>query len=263
MSGTATILEYPELVEVAAAPADVNLVEVNAGHRVQLPMSITNLNAMFGYNASVNGMAEPVFKMLEADFRTAINTAILADGFTDTDSVTGGLNFTSSIYDEILHTGLREGAAMTSNDLVLAYVLYKTFGSSGIKTVGLLTNPTATQGMLFQNDFADAIHGSLNSADGAAGVVVMFNDLVESDVARFTTGTTTNPGIQGGGGALSALSSGAGEWAFVAGDIIDIKVEFTFTSDVTIKTENSLEAPVNKVATDNKFKIRFQLLATA
>ena len=264
MSVTPAILEYPELVSVDAAPAYVNLVEVNAGHRVQLPMSLANLNAMFGYNVSVGAMAEPVFKMTtQADFRKAINTAILTVGFDDTDSVTGGLNFSSSIYDEINHTGLREGAASSVNDLVLAYVLYKTFGSSGIKTVGLLTNPAATQGMLLENDFADAIHASLESTEGAAGVVVMFNDLVQTNAARFMTGTLTNPGINGGGGADSALANGAGSWAFVAGDIIDIKVEFTFTHDVTIKTENSLEAPVNKVATDTKFKLRFQLLATA
>jgi len=263
MSGTATVLEYPELVEVNAASNPVALIEVNAGHRVQLQMSIENLNAMFGYNVAVNGMAEPVFKMLQADFRTAINGAIETLGFDDTDSVTAGLNFSSEIYDETDHTGLRLAATQTSNDLVLAYVLYKTFGSSGIKTVGLLTNPEVTQGMIVENDFADAIHSSLESADGEAGVVVMFNDLVSSDIARFTVDTTTNPGIQGGGGATSALSDGAGEWAFVVGDIIDIKVEFTFTSAVTIKTENSLDAAVNKVASNDKFKIRFQLIATA
>ena len=260
----AVTLEYPELVSVSGAGTQVDLVEVNAGHRVQLPITVTVLETMFGYNVANNAMAVPLYKMSKSDLQTAIGNCITNIGFNDIDSVTGGLDFSSSIYDGATtgHTDLRQ-STKAANDLVLAYVLYKTFGSSGIKTDGLLTDPTVTHGMLITDDFSSAIHDSLVATAGVAGVVVMFNDLVSSDIARFQSGTTTNPGIQGGGGATTPITDDSGSWAFVAGDIIDIKVEFSFISGVTLKTENSLDAAASKISANDKFKIRLQLLATA
>ncbi len=113
---------------------------------------------------------------------------------------------------------------------------------------------------------------------GARGGPVdqMFRDLLAADPGRFFDAS----GVQVTGlFETNADASGNGTWLIAAGDILELKLEFAFTAQVSRRVVRSQQQPLDAVggaesppeevveeviiASGDKFKVRLQLVATA
>jgi hypothetical protein len=61
-------------------------------------------------------------------------------------------------------------------------------------------------------------------------------------------------------GPGSATNVGTGSWGLVAGDIIEVKVEFTFANAVTLRSAGT-NSTATSIAAGDKFKLRLQITA--
>lgn len=267
MPSFAQTLEYPDLVSVMVAEAGaVDVVDSsNNGHRVQVNMALAALNGAFSWERTPDSAAPVGSFTTSGTFTSALSEA-LDTGFTDNDPQTGVLSFDSngnSGLDTTSDPRLRDGAAISANDLVLAYVLYKVYGNSGIDTTDLIINMSAAYGMLSTVVMMDAIDVSFTAASAATPNTIntMFQDLLASDSGRFIDPTTgaTPTGMFGPG---SLTNIGVGDWGLVVGDIIEVKMEFEFANNVTLRSAGTNSEAISITAGD-KFKLRLQITATA
>lgn len=266
MSATATVLEYPELVNVdAASAAAFNIVDTaDYGHRVQVSIPVADLNNMFEWNRA-SGTAAPVGSLTTAGSTLfgASLTSALNTNYADIDAVTGMLDFSSSVFGAGRNPDARaREAGVSANDLVLSYVLNKVYGSSAVLTADIISNMEDSYGMLTSEDMANEIQSSFAGASAAGetgGINTMFKDLLSSDLVRFTDANGLfPPGLK----EKNVSASTSGSWRIAAGDILQVKVKFAFKNKVT--TRNGSDGEVTDVLTDkDTFNIRLQILATA
>jgi hypothetical protein len=206
-----------------------------------------------------------------AAFKTALEAA-LNGGYVDIDGVTGGLHFSTAVLTSNPDARIQEASGTSANDLVMAYVMYKLYGSSAYATENSILNLGDAHGMLTTADLAEAICASLEDADNAGAVDAMFKDLLAADTKRF---------FDASGNQIAGLFetngdiSGNGTWQLAADDKVEIKTKLTFGARVSRRGvaggEVDIVDPENSVGNNQQsvieagahFNIRLQLIATA
>jgi hypothetical protein len=239
---TVQLLKYADEVEVDVAPQDVNLVDFDGyGHRVQVTVDRSKLQAALSWSRAM-GSARPVGHFADAsgELEAAI-VAALNSSYSDTDAVSEKLSFSSAILDSNTDARIRKDGAVSANDLMMAYVLYKVYGSSAASTSEVVFNLQDAHEMLESSAYANAIIESFEAAEllsDASGnekgaIDAMFRDLLAADPLRFFDASGTQvPGLF----ETNADASGSGNWNLVDGDTIEIRTKFTFEHAVTLRT---------------------------
>ena len=273
----ATTLRYRRVTTVGLASNAINLSSSGAmGHRVQVPMSVADLNSFFRW-ARYPGAPRAIghFNAAGASavggptFLNALQVS-LGLSFNDMDANVSGLNFKSSILDSSADSRLRSDGAITTNDWVMAYVLFKCFGSSSYVTNDVIYNLEDAHNMLTNYGVASAVESSLqvDEATGAGGYVdTMFTTLMAADPMRFFDASGRQPS---GLFETNADISGVGSWNIVLNDVIEIPLQFTFAAPVTVNSARDTAGelsgntdPTVIVKAGETFNIRLQLVAVA
>ena len=283
MPATAQTLQYADLVTAdVAVDNQVNFVDYdNYGHRVQVSLPAVDANAALGWTREA-GTARPVGRFLldnSSTFTSALASA-LSTGYTDIDAVTGKLSFDSVVFDTNTDSRIRE-SGISANDLVMAYVLCKVYGSSAVTTQEKIFNLEDAHGMLTSEFLAGRINTSFTAAEALSSnttnekgaIDAMFRDLLASDPHRFFDSDGKQiPGLF----ETNADSLSSGSWNLISGDVIEMRVEFTFQNQITLRTTrdvsqalndalgNPLDANKETIIIDagDKFNIRLQLSIT-
>jgi hypothetical protein len=141
-----------------------------------------------------------------------------------------------------------------ANDLVMAYVLYKCFGSSAFDAEDIVYNLEDAFGMLTSKQLADAVKDSLEEQDELAVEVIgataepkpgqrgkvdeMFRALLAADPKRFFLKGKQIEGLFETNYVCPDASGGdpeaEGNWCLKPGDIIEIPIKLVFTAPVTV-----------------------------
>jgi hypothetical protein len=273
------VLKYADEVTVDAVPQDVNLVDFDGyGHRVQVTVDRSKLQAALSWTRAANS-ARPVghFADNSAELHAAI-VAALESSYTDVDAVSNKLSFSSASLDENTDSRIRK-EGVSANDLIMAYVLYKVYGSSSADTSEVVFNLQDAHDMLQSSAYADAIISSFETAESQSSsasnekgaIDAMFRDLLAADPMRFFDASGAQvPGLF----ETSTDVSGAGNWNLVDGDTIEIRTKFNFEHAVTLRTTldvaQNLSTPTTPeqsngetvfIPANSTFHIRLQLVA--
>ena len=279
---SASVLRYRKLVTTDLANQAVNLAESGTmGHRVQIPMSVDDMNSFFvwdrpaGSDRAVGHFVAITAANLKFD---DMMIASLSRVYTDVDGVTNGLNYSSAVLDANTDGRVRKDGNVSANDIVMAYLLYKCYGSSAAPTASVIYNLEDAQQMLSNGGLTLAIHNSLSTEEAlstAAGVDkgavdAMFRDLLAADPMRFFDAT----GKQVAGlFETNADVDSTGSWGFVENDKIEMRVQFNFTNAVTRRgvqdpsqalagAANAEDVDTIVIPAGSKFIIRLQIVAT-
>lgn len=258
---TAVKLAYSPLVEVSLDNNDINLVDAHAyGHRVQVSIPKADIQSVFSWSRAV-GAAAPTATCDASGLVALLDDAILG-GFTDLDGVSTGLHFSSASLDSITDPRLRESGANSANDIVMAYVLYKLYGATTYSTIDNVFNLEDAHGMLSNDTLKNALKASI--AGNSSAVQAMFKNLISSDPQRFFDGSGKQvTGIF----ETNADASGAGNWNLTVGDVIEVRVKFTFGGEISRRSaaneELEVGADTQKLAVGEVFYVRFQLKVAA
>lgn len=249
----ATTLRYENTIDVNLAAQTVNLADASvSGHRVQVDVSSSTLNGHFKWSRAVGDARPHGFVDTPATFNATLVSELSA--FTDIDA--GHLNLSAGVLAD------PEMRTDSMNDLILQYILFKVYGVSNYDTRGVVYNVGDALNLVTNQSVADAITTDIsgnNEADGA--VDQMFRDLLMSDPGRFFDASGQQiPGLF----ETNSDVSGNGTWLIDGGDIIEIKLEFTFVNKVTRKQASGQnETPVEEtvIPAGHKMHVRLQLVA--
>lgn len=269
---SASVIRYRKLVTTDVASQAVNLAESGTmGHRVQIPISVDDLNTLFIWDRPA-GSDRPVghFNADSPDvpFDTILSNS-LSKIYTDIDGMTNGLNFSSAILDANNDSRVRKGGNVLANDIVMCYVIYKCYGSSSAATEGVVYNLQDAQDMLSNGALVSAIHTSManeevltnNPGVDKGAIDAMFRDLLAADPSRFFDAAGRQiPGLF----ETVADTNARGNWCFVQNDKIEIAIQMRFVNAVTRQAVGEGEDTTQTVVipAGSTFKIRLQLVAT-
>jgi hypothetical protein len=266
---SASVIRYRKLVTTDVASQAVNLSESGTmGHRVQIPVSVDDLNSIFVWDRPA-GSDRPVGHFnADTTFDTILSNS-LSKIYTDVDGMTNGLNFSSAILDANNDSRVRKGGNVLANDLVMCYVIYKCYGSSSAPTEGVVYNLQDAHDMLSNGALVSAIHTSManeeiltsNPGVDKGSIDAMFRDLLAADPSRFFDAA----GRQIPGLFETVVDTNArGNWGFVQNDKIEIAIQMRFVNAVTRHAVGEGEDSTDTVVipAGSTFKIRLQLVAT-
>lgn len=251
------VLQYPELVHVNLLNQAINFADLDLlGHRVQVPIPVSQLQALFQWQRTEED-TEP--KGCVSEVAEVVNLLIsgLSNLYRDLDSDPAGLSFSSDVLTRINDERLRPNNHRSANDLVMSYVLAKLYGNTNIQTQDYIFNPEDAHSMLTNEALAFAIGLSFYSEAGREALHEMFRQLVRKDPARFYDESGTLPTV------LTSTESGhegTGSWNFVPNDCIEIRTECIFHSAIT---RRDLEGSTIVIPPGTTFRVRLQLLAVA
>lgn len=279
---SATTVRYRTLVAMDLLNQAINFAESGTmGHRVQVAMSVNDLNKFFVWSRPA-GSSRAVGHFVANPSATSsfVNSlvATLSNVYNDVDGVSNGLNFSSAILDANTDPRIRLNSSVSANDLVMAYVLYMCYGNSSATTMNVIYNLQDAQGMLTSAGMTNAILNSLNAeesnsnanGDDKGAVDAMFRDLLAADPMRFFTANGQQiPGLF----ETNVDHDSNGTWMLVENDKIEFRVQFRFQQAVTRRgvgdpTQAMTESPNNEdsdtivIAAGSTFLIRLQITAT-
>jgi hypothetical protein len=234
MPGIATpqLLSYAQVVDVDMdATNDVNFADVqDYGHRVVVEVDRDAMDGYLGWQRAI-GAARPSAKLItagEAAFKAAIEAG-LAGTHVDIDGVTSGLHYGSANLSTNPDARLRKNGQISANDLPLAFMLYKLYGSSTATTLDYVYNIEDAHDMLGNAAVSTAIINSFKANESGA-VDRMFRDLLAADPHRFFD----SAGVPMGGIFETRTDAfGSGTWKSAENDTVEVKVKFVFQSKVT------------------------------
>jgi hypothetical protein len=257
------------------------------GHRVQIKMSVDDLNTYFIWRRN-SGSPRPVGHFL-SDVSGVKFQDILLDSlnksYTDLDSMPNGLNFSSYIFDDNTDGRTRASGRVSVNDLVMAYILYKCYGSSSCPTASVIYNLEDAQSMLTSGGVSMSITGAFNDDEAAAcaadatytnfaaaqgadygGVDAMFRNMLSTVPLRyFQANGTQVPGLFETN-FVTAPSDPAsqGSWNFLENDCLEMRVQFTFQQPVAHESIDGIGkvAATTVIKAGDSFSIRLQIVAT-
>jgi hypothetical protein len=285
MSMTPSTLCFRRVTHLGLTAQAINFAQSSfMGHRVLFNVPVDFMNEYFRWTrmdgelrptgrfvanpaATYNGSgpsAMPSFiTMLERAFQTA---------YTDIDGVAQGLNYSSPALDstgdmkrDVVNitnesyiydpTGAGTSTPVANqhysvNDLVMAFVLNKCFGSSSFDAWDVVYNLQDAFGMLSNQDLATAIKDSLQEEEDKATANVapiksvndqlpgddkgrvdeMFRSLLSMDPQRFYKNGSQIPGLF----ESNPDVAGSGNWCLGVGDKIEIPVRLYFRAPVTV-----------------------------
>ena len=287
-------LRYKKVVGLGLAFQAINFAQGEfMGHRVRFNVPVDYMNQYFYWERvtndyrptgrfkdeghdlfAQNGQTEPEIADLPK-FSEFLEWS-LGTAYTDVDGVADGLNYSSEALDtyndskrdiDVLNfatpADLKVDPPVSTatthygaNDLVMAYVLSKCFGSSSFDAEDIVYNLEDAFGMLTSKVLAEAVTTSLTAEDGYAETIVggsaepkpgqrgkvddMFRALLAADPKRFflngkqISGLFETNYLLGNADASGSDPNAAGNWCLKAGDIIEIPIKLVFTAPVTV-----------------------------
>ena len=301
-------IRYRKVVGLGLAFQAINFAQGEfMGHRVRLTMPVDYMNQYFFWERA-KGDYRPTGRFADAghalfamndqtvaevaDLPSFVKTLEWALGteYTDIDGVADALNYSSEAldtYNESKRDGdvinyasplnLVNGTSPTNthygaNDLVMAYVLAKCFGSSAFDAQDIIYNLEDAFGMLSSKALAEAVRDSLKEQDDLAAQVLeaeeepklgqrgkvddMFRALLAADPKRFFFKGTQIEGLfetnfVGNATDASGDRVAAGNWCLKQGDVIEVPIKLFFTAPVTVLSvvdnpkEPSSDSPAN------------------
>jgi len=303
-------IRYRKVVGLGLAFQAINFAQGEfMGHRVRLTVPVDYMNQYFFWERA-SGDYRPTGRFADAgheafemngqedaeieDLPSFVQTLEWALGtdYTDVDGVADALNYSSDALDtyndskrdvDVLNYALPtdlatgEGTATATthygaNDLVMAYVLSKCFGSSAFDAQDIIYNLEDAFGMLTSKALAEAVRDSLKGEDDLAEAVLaqeaepklgqrgkvddMFRALLAADPKRFFLEGKQIPGLfetnyVGNEEDASGDRVAAGNWCLKQGDIIEVPIKLFFTAPVTVLSvvdnprEPSSDSPAN------------------
>jgi len=280
-------IRYKKVVGLGLTYQAINFAQGEfMGHRVRFEVPVDYMNQYFHWERAVgdyrptgrftdegrdDGEIDNLPKFVEfLEWR-------LGTDYTDIDGVADALNFSSDALDtyndskrdvdvanqETIDDFLDDplvgtGDVVThygANDLVMAYVLYKCFGSSSFDAQDIVYNLEDAFGMLTSKALAEAVRDSLVAEDALAETILgqteepkrgqrgkvddMFRALLAADPKRFFLEGKQIPGLfetnyVGNVTDASGDRIGAGNWCLKAGDVIEIPIKLYFRAPVTV-----------------------------
>ena len=271
------LVKYRRLISLALADNAILFTTATlVGHRVQIQMSVDDLNTFFIWQRP-SGAIRPVGHFLSEVNGVNFSDIILdslTKVFVDLDGTSDGLNFSSYIFDANLDSRIRTGGRVSANDLVLAYILYKCYGSSACPTANVIYNLEDAISMLSSDSVSMIITNSFEEDEALAaaggsdlgGVDNMFRNMLSAAPRRyFQANGTQIPGLfETNWNPPPSDPSSQGSWMFMENDVLELRVSFTFKQPVAHQTVDELGSQTTKTvinAGDN-FSILLQILAT-
>lgn len=303
-------IRYRKVVGLGLAFQAINFAQGEfMGHRVRLTMPVDYMNQYFFWERAsgdyrptgrfadvghevfeMNGQEDAEVEELPS-FATCLEWALGTD-YMDIDGVADALNYSSEALDTYndskrdgdvlnyaLPTDLMNDSTLATasthygaNDLVMAYVLSKCFGSSAFDAQDIIYNLEDAFGMLTSKALAEAVRDSLKEQDDLAEVVLsasaepkigqrgkvddMFRALLAADPKRFFLEGKQIAGLfetnyVGNEEDASGDRVAAGNWCLKQGDIIEVPIKLFFTAPVTVLSvidnpkEPSSDSPAN------------------
>jgi hypothetical protein len=247
------------------------------GHRVCISVPVDVLNSIFVWSRKT-GELQPTGRLnnVHANGSSPLADALvqaLGSGFNDLDGVAAGLNFSTtaldmagdlkrdpSVYNE--SSMVSAGISAThygANDLVMAYLMFKCFGSSAYDPTDIIYNVDDAFNMLSSEQLAAAITDSLEAEDALAAaatlpakplatqaasdnkgqVDAMFRAFLAADPLRYFKNGIQIPGLFETNFVLPADASGAdpagnGNWCLTVGDKLELPIQLVFRAPVNV-----------------------------
>ena len=292
-SAKSTTIRYKKVVCWGLSPSAVNFAQSGSmGHRVSITIPVDLMNKFFTWTRG-SGEVAPTGRFNNAPFGTTVGTndftSQLVNAFggiyTDLDGVASGLNFSSSaldiggnikrdaacIYNALTDKGLFDanGVAISggtatgtswthygANDLVMAYLMYKCFGSSSYDPTDVIYNVDDAYNMLDSAQLASLITASLESEDALANAAVlpngkpvpqqlpgdnkgqvdaMFRGFLAADPLRYFLNGIQIPGLfETNFVCPPSDPSVGGNWCLTVGDKIEIPLQLVFRAPVSV-----------------------------
>ena len=271
----AITIRYRKTLSLALANNAINFTESSTvGHRVQIPMSVDYLNTFFVWQRS-SGSPRPIGHFLsEVNSLKFIDvlTSSLNKSYTDIDGSPGGLNYSSYILDSNYDSRVRCDG-ISSNDIIMAYILYKCYGTSAAPTMDIIYNLEDAQRMITSEQVAAVIVDALTDDEQLAlgatvdkgGVDAMFRYILATNPLRYfkADGTQIDGLFETNFACGEADPPGQGSWGFMENDVVEMRLNFSFPKDVTHTTADDLGGNRTVVIpAGSNFGIRLQILAT-
>ena len=279
MVASPSLLLFKKVVNWGLTPQAINFAQsAFMGHRVCFSVPVDLMNEYFTWTRA-SGELRPTGRFVAAPttianlptFATAIERCLGAQ-YTDLDGVAEGLNYSSSALDctddmkrdpcvdnktwdySSLPASIAVAAPAAThygaNDLVMAFVLNKCFGSSSFDAYNVVYNLDDGFGMLTSEQLAAAINLSMQEEENLASLCVlpakavtdqlpgdnkgqvdaMFRSLLSIDAQRFHKNGRQITGLF----ETNTDADASGNWCLTVGDKIEVPVKLYFRSPVTV-----------------------------
>jgi hypothetical protein len=272
---TAQTISYKKIVCWGLNPNVVNFATAGTlGHRVCVSIPVDIMNAIFVWSRA-SGELAPTGRLanVHANGSSPLQDALVTamqGGFNDMDGVSAGLNFSSTATDmagdlkrdpSIYNAASRvtDGVSTThygANDLVMAYLMFKCFGSSSYDPTTVIYNIDDAFNMLSSEELADAITASLEAEDALANACVlpngkgvnaqlpgdnkglvdaMFRAFLAADPLRYFLNGVQIPGLfETNFVSGTSDPSVGGNWCLTVGDKLEIPLQLVFRAEVNV-----------------------------
>jgi hypothetical protein len=256
------------------------------GHRVAISLPVDLMNKFFSWTRASGEVAptgrftnNPPGTILGTDDFTSELVKALGSPYNDMDGVANGLNFSSSaldiagdlkrdpsVYNRLTDTGTTlavpgaaTGVSKThygANDLVMAYLMYKCFGSSAYDPTDIIYNVDDAFNMLTSEQLAQSIADSLAAEDAMANAAVqpngkpveqqlagdnkgqvdaMFRGFLAADPMRYFMNGVQIPGLfETNFSSAPGDPSVGGNWCLTVGDKIEVPLQLVFRAPVSV-----------------------------
>jgi len=284
-----TTIRYRKVVCWGLSPSAVNFAQAGSmGHRVAISMPVDLMNKFFTWTRA-SGEVSPTGRFAnsppgtvlgKSDFTTLLVNA-LGSPYNDLDGVATGLNFSSTaldvagdikrdpcVYNIDTDTGAPKGSGTAAvptgvstthygaNDLVMAYLMYKCFGSSSYDPTDVIYNVDDAFNMLSSQQLAQSIADSLAAEDAMANAAVMpngkapaqqlagdnkgqvdamFRGFLAADPMRYFMNGVQIPGLfETNFVCPPSDPSVGGNWCLTVGDKIEVPLQLVFRAPVSV-----------------------------
>ena len=279
MVAVPSLLLFKKVVNWGLTPQAINFAQsAFMGHRVCFTVPVDFMNEYFTWTRA-SGEVRPTGRFVAAPttianlptFATVIERCLGAP-YTDLDGVATALNYSSSALDctddmkrdpavqnaTWNYSSLPASVAVSApaathygaNDLVMAFVLNKCFGSSSFDAYDVVYNLDDGFGMLTSEQLAGAINLSMQEEEDTASLCVlpakalaaqlpgdnkgqvdaMFRSLLSIDAQRFHKNGRQITGLF----ETNTDADASGNWCLAVGDKIEVPVKLYFRAPVTV-----------------------------
>ena len=262
----AQVIRYKKIVSWGLNATTINFASAGSlGHRVCISIPVDVMNSIFLWTRAT-GELSPTGRLNSVPLKAALVDA-MSKGFTDLDGVATGLNYSTSALDMAgdLKRDPSVGGPLAlthygANDLVMAYLMFKCFGSSAYDPTAVIYNVDDAFNMLSSEQLADAIKASLEAEDALANASVqpnglavsaqlpgnnkgqvdaMFRAFLAADPLRYFKDGVQIPGLfetnfVAPATAAGADPAGSGNWCLTVGDKLEIPLQLVFRAPVNV-----------------------------
>jgi len=285
MPTTLCTLRFRKITHFGLSAQAINFAQSSfMGHRVSFNVPVDFMNEYFRWTRAADEL-RPTGRFVSdpaatysgsgptamPNFLTMLERA-LGSAYTDMDAVAQGLNYSSPALNSTAdmkrdntimnytwsysatgagtQSNSPTGTHYSINDLVMAFVLNKCFGSSAYDAWDIVYNLGDAFGMLTDEQLAEAIHETLEEEEDKAAAQVMptkqvsaqspgddkgrvdemFRSLLAMDPQRFYKNGTQIAGLF----ETNDDEEGSGNWCLTVGDKIEIPVRLYFRAPVTV-----------------------------